>query len=433
MVAEGAYNSGQFVNTLDAIQQLVEQAAPICVFRYDYWYQPVRQQLLSRRLGTASDFPYLVMELTETLQDIKLELANWRLSLQRPSIVQAAIQWEVHMTAASMQTIPALANTIHAIQRTATVLQEASLPISCTTLHNKLMLDLLTAERPPEIPEVFSLDADRITGWRRRLRMICLACALFAASEPAMRRNQIETTPELLTEIRCSMFDPSVGFSCDDHRGWALTFFRWLHSAAADQDKTIPVDETSFCRLSSQLIAAADPEGPIRKLFLSRVTRMLQHRAGFGAATEMDQEERLRYGHSFALAASELSDLLDSASMVACHLSTLYSPMYAPFLQTKQLSADALLPEIVPQERNQKQMEVSQAEELEEEEEEEEYVQNRSFELSFPGLQTLSYEKSSDKRASSCGVPLKRQPSCGEVASPMQRQRTLDFSSLHGK
>eukprot|EP00656_Telonema_subtile_P047991 TRINITY_DN5614_c0_g1_i1.p1 TRINITY_DN5614_c0_g1~~TRINITY_DN5614_c0_g1_i1.p1 ORF type:complete len:538 (+),score=99.43 TRINITY_DN5614_c0_g1_i1:151-1764(+) len=427
MVSKGAFTAQQFISTLDSVQALIEEAAPICVLRLDYWYSPIRRQLQSGQMGAAEDFPFLVMELIETLQELKLELANWRLALLRPSIVQTGIEWEVCETASRMQAERPLPDTIETIQSAREVLEEEKTPLTCINIHTQLMLQLITSTSA--IPEPFALDASRILHWRDQLSTISLACALWTVGRACLLAHEVEITPAILIEIRCSMF-ASGCFSAGEHRAWALTFCQWMNAAALRQGKHIPLINDSGCRVSSQFIAAAEPEGPLRQLLSKRLVKILRVRQGFGAAVALSQQERLQFSECFALAASELSDVLDDASATAVHLGRLYLPMYVPFVKGDVPALRSVV-QFEPQQIVVAEDEFEDDDE-DDRDEEEQLEQPGPFQLSMPGLQPLSYVRSSVKRSSSCNslVGIQRQSSCGEelTCPPMtERKNTVDL------
>lgn len=421
MVTRGAYSSEQFMNMLDGIQHLIEQSAPLCMLRYDLWYSPVRLQLTTGQLGKLEDFPFLGMELVETLQDIKLDLANLKLSVYRPNLVEMGIEWEVQMSAINLHKLPELTKTITAIKAARAELCARGQPVTSASLHARVLLDLLTSGSPCEVPEVFDLDGYKLEQWRHRLTMIGLTCAMWTIGQAMLRKHGVEIRASLLTQIRCGMLDTSSQHTHMDHQGWALQFFYWLHSAAAEQGKALPVGEAE-CRLSNQLIAAAHPDGPLRKLMMQRITTMLGLREGFGNETPLDQQQRLRLGQCFSIVGSELGDILDGASVVAVHLSRLYHRMYLPFLQPLLLLQPVasqvvqLVDAKVCFEKWRSQISPD--------------LEQQTIQLSLPGLKPLVYQRSSVKRSSSCGslISLQRQSSCGEVAGPArpERQSTLD-------
>jgi len=357
---------------------------------------------------------------------VKLELANWRLSVLRQDICAAAVEWETNLTANMMsQDRAPLSQAVQAIQCSATSLKQSGTRLNCLTLHAELMVQLITLDcGHVPIPEPFELDRHKITQFQERVSMITLITALWTVAKVALDAAGIEERDSLLVQIRCSMLDTSV--SSDDYTSWAHEFMHWMHSLATDQSKPLLVQHTAGTQLSNQLVAAAAPAGPLRRLMRARVIKILKSSPVFGG-TGLKQAEQSQLEQCFMVVSGELCQVVEEITSVTAHLHSLYSPMYAPFA-AQHPAPQAVWPEAAT-EITSKLVAVGDADD-EEDDEIFDYEQP-SVVLQLPGLQPLRYSRSSDRRARSCGSPvsLKRQSSCGEAANapPVQhvRQRTL--------
>ena len=381
------------------------------------WWRPVRKQLLEGILGAVEDFPHLVMELLEVLEEVKLELANLRLTILRPVVVEAAIKWEQSMVASMMLDGSAsLPKTINAIQHTAKQLKATSVRSSCCMLHSELIVGLLTSEIPSPIPEVFYSDADNILQWRNKLERVLLLSSLWPIGQTVLNSCNVEMTAPHIRRIRSTILEGKIEWN--NHAAWALEFFHLLHACATEQGKTIPSSTTTH------LISAANPAGPLRKLLMTRIQQIL--RSSFGGES-MDETQTARAAKSFSCAGTELATVVEAAAATTAYLSVLYRPMYIPFVQdahpdsAQTAKQAAVLTAIQPVSSLSSQVHDS-------DDDDDELPPcasrpSRAFQLSAPGLKPLSYNRATSGRARSCGPSILEPPG---MSSEMRRQTTLD-------
>jgi len=188
---------------------------------------PVRDSAI-RKIAELNDLPTIFERILSILDDMKLDLANYRLQALRPHLVKQAVEYERQKFEAALKAKKItlkrvtkwLGDAVKGAQNVAAARNPQNIDIPENRVKHEgvyfdALLSLISSKepvRPDTCPETFILDSERMFGMQNEIQAITVVAALIMLTKNMVADLRDQT--DVVSKIRDSLFvllqDPST-------------------------------------------------------------------------------------------------------------------------------------------------------------------------------------------------------------------------------
>ncbi|TPX57192.1 hypothetical protein SpCBS45565_g08253 [Spizellomyces sp. 'palustris'] len=302
---------------------------------------PIRDAAI-RSIALSSDIATAFEHILEILEDMKLDLANYRLQALRPILQQQAVEYErtkfdealiagavtLERTAAWVATAVSSLQSVTAARNPENI-QSPENRIGYEDAYNEALLNLIfsnTAISSSTLPETLLLDANRLFGFQNEGQAITIVAALVMLSKNAIK--ELRDNRPAVQKLKQTLFIllRDKGTTIDNLSLQVISTINDSLSRPSGPSTRLSVEQESLIR--SMVEKTLSYRDPVFSLLSRRIQISIRHQLEKGVF----KRESLA-SHGLDIVQSELESLSRRVCLLAKHNKEVYAKHYDTFLE----------------------------------------------------------------------------------------------------
>ncbi|KND03158.1 uncharacterized protein SPPG_09000 [Spizellomyces punctatus DAOM BR117] len=302
---------------------------------------PIRDAAI-RSIALSSDIVTAFEHILDILEDMKLDLANYRLQALRPILQQQAVEYErtkfdealIAGAVTLERTAAWLATAVNSLQsvtaaRNPENIQTPENRIGYEDAYNEALLNLIfsnTAISLSTLPETLLLDADRLFGFQNEGQAITIVAALVMLSKNAIK--ELRDNRPAVQKLKQTLFIllRDKGTTIDNLSLQVISTINDSLSRPSGPPTRLSVEQESLIR--SMVEKTLSYRDPVFSLLSRRIQFAIRHQLEKGVF----KRESLA-SHGLDIVQSELESLSRRVCLLAKHNKEVYAKNYDSFLE----------------------------------------------------------------------------------------------------